>query len=104
MLQVIESGTFNQWLESLKDRSARARIVKQIQRIQLAEQYVGGWKSLGSGVYECRINVGPGYRLYTSMADSATLLLLAGGDKRSQTRDIEEAKKVLREWRNEHGV
>ena len=99
MLQVIETDVFSEWLLNLKDLQGKARILKQVQRIQIAERYVGDWKSVGCGVVEIRLMFGPGYRLYTSIEDGRMLLLLVGGDKSTQGKDIEKARELLSEWR-----
>ena len=103
MLQAIETDEFSGWLQGLKDLQGKARIVKQVQRIQLAERYVGDWKAVGGGVIEVRLAFGPGYRLYTSIEGNAVLLLLVGGDKSSQTSDIDKARALLAEWKAKEG-
>lgn len=104
MLRAIESEQFGKWLTNLRDRQAKARMLKQVQRIQLAEQFVGDWKSVGGGVIEVRLDFGPGYRLYAAIETGCILLLLAGGDKSTQNRDIEKAKRCLADWRCENGI
>ncbi|MGH7872922.1 MAG: type II toxin-antitoxin system RelE/ParE family toxin [Candidatus Binatia bacterium] len=80
---------FNDWLESLRDRQARARIRARINRVRLGN--LGDCKSVGSGVSELRIDYGPGYRVYFGIAETKLVILLCGGDKRSQRGDIREA-------------
>jgi len=80
---------FRDWLHSLKDRQARARI-----RVQLARLALGNWgdiKPVGQGVSELRINYGPGYRIYLAARDSTWVLLLGGGTKKRQQTDIRKA-------------
>ncbi len=80
---------FGDWLRKLKDRRARARIETRLTRLALGN--VGDCKPVGSGVWELRIDVGPGYRVYYAMDAKTFVLLLCGGDKRTQTKDIERA-------------
>ena len=102
MLDVITSEHYDRWIRRLRDRSGRARILKQVRRIQSVGFLVGDWKNGGEGVCELRVDVGPGYRVYLSIEGNQILLLLAGGEKHSQQRDIELAKAMLREWRAEN--
>lgn len=76
------------WLSGLRDDQARARIISRLDRLRGG--LTGDWKSVGAGVYELRIDHGPGYRVYFGL-EGKTLLLLCGGDKRTQTSDIEKA-------------
>lgn len=94
---------FNEWLEKLKDNEARLRIVRQVERIRRAGAYIGDWKALGLRIVETRIMCGPGYRFYSVMEGGTLLLLLCGGDKSSQQRDIAKAKALYAEWRRGHG-
>jgi putative addiction module killer protein len=80
---------FDEWLVRLRDRQARARIAARIDRMQTGLR--GDWKSVGAGVFELRVDYGPGYRVYFAQDGAALVLLLCGGDKRSQQRDIEVA-------------
>ena len=83
-----ESGQnpFRSWLESLRDRQARAKIRVRLNRIRLGN--FGDSKSVGNGVSELRIPHGPGYRVYFGRKDDTIVILLYGGDKKSQSRDI----------------
>jgi putative addiction module killer protein len=80
---------FDEWLVRLRDRQARARIAARIDRMRTGLR--GDWKSVGAGVLEMRLDYGPGYRIYFAQDGAALVLLLCGGDKRSQQRDIEVA-------------
>lgn len=102
MLHLVETEEYADWLDSMRDRMVKARIMKQMQRVQNAGCYVGDWKSVGEGVFENRIDVGPGYRVYSAIEGSVVLLLLVGGDKSSQRRDILRAQAMLKEWREAH--
>ncbi len=85
-----EQCPFEQWLEGLRDRQARARIKKRLDRVILGN--LGDFKPIGQGVLELRVDYGPGYRLYFSQIGSLVILLLCGGDKSTQTQDIVRAK------------
>ena len=84
-------GPFEEWLESLKDRQAVAQIQKRLIRVELGN--FGDVKPVGSGVSEMRILLGPGYRIYFGQEGNQIIILLCGGDKSSQTKDIRLAQK-----------
>ena len=87
---------FGAWLEGLKDRQARAAIRKRLNRIRLGN--LGDSKPLGDGVHELRIDFGPGYRVYYGIDGDTVVVLLCGGDKSSQTRDIAKAKQYWTDY------
>ena len=89
---ITETGKipFRDWLESLKDIHARAKIRVALDRIRLGN--FGHAKSVGEGVHEFKIDYGPGYRVYYAFSGAAIVLLLLGGDKASQSKDIARAK------------
>ena len=87
---------FQEWLDGLKDREGRARITVKVDRISLGN--FGGAKSLGGALHELKIDFGPGYRVYFADVASAIVLLLCGGDKSTQVRDIELAKEFLADY------
>ena len=89
MIEVRQTEAFMAWLVGLRDRQARARILARIRR--LAAGNPGDVKPVGSGVSEMRISYGPGYRLYFVSRGNTVVILLCGGDKRSQDRDIAQA-------------
>ncbi|MGK7924811.1 MAG: type II toxin-antitoxin system RelE/ParE family toxin [Spirulina sp.] len=84
------SSPFLEWRNSLRDRKAKAKITARLDRV--AEGNLGDYRSVGDGVWELKINYGPGYRLYFGQLGSTIVLLLWGGDKSSQDRDIRKAK------------
>lgn len=84
-------------MRRLKDADARARINLRITRLSVTGNF-GDAKPVGNGAYEMRIDYSPGYRLYYSMRGTEVILLLIGGDKSSQQRDIEKAKKLNAEY------
>ncbi len=91
MIEVRKTEVFAKWLDALKDIRARARILMRIER--LAAGNLGDVKPVGGGVSELRIDYGPGYRVYYKKHGRQVVILLAGGDKSTQTKDI---KTVLR--------
>ncbi len=97
MIEVRRTDEFAKWLKRLKDSSAKSRINLRIRRISLTGN-LGDSKPVGDGVFELRIDYGPGCRLYFANRGGEIVLLLVGGDKSSQQRDIEKAKKLNREY------
>jgi putative addiction module killer protein len=97
---VHKTDHFIKWLRSLRDVRAVARIQIRIDRLALGN--AGDVKSVGSGVSELRIDYGPGYRVYFCKRRETYILLLCGGDKRTQDSDIETAKKMAKEWNDVH--
>ena len=94
MLEVRRTEAFARWLDGLRDVRARARVQVRIER--LAAGNPGDVRSVGEGVSELRIDYGPGYRVYYKRQGSAVVVLLAGGDKRTQSDDIETALRLAR--------
>ncbi|MDX2232183.1 MAG: type II toxin-antitoxin system RelE/ParE family toxin [Leptolyngbyaceae cyanobacterium bins.349] len=88
---------FSSWLDTLRDREARARIRKRLDRVALGN--FGDCKSVGEGVFELRIDCGPGYRVYFAQAEMLIILLLCGGDKSSQDQDIIDAKQFWADYK-----
>lgn len=86
-----------EWLDGLRDGTARTRIVARLDRLTAGLR--GDWKSVGSGIYELRIDHGPGYRVYYAQEGNALILLLCGGDKRTQTKDIEQAYAYWKDYK-----
>ena len=99
MVEVRQTARFAHWLEDLRDLRARARVQARIER--LIGGNPGDAKPVGSGVSELRINYGPGYRVYFQQRGSTLIILLAGGDKSTQARDIEEALLLARQIKEE---
>ena len=94
MVEIRKTKDFAQWLDDLSDIRARARIQVRIER--LAAGHVGDVKHLGEGVSELRIDYGPGYRVYFKKQGREVVILLAGGDKRTQAGDIKTALRLAR--------
>ncbi len=84
------------WIASLRDLQAKAKINQRLDRIQIGN--LGDCKSVGDGVYELRIDYGSGYRIYFSQIGSVVILLLYGGNKSTQNRDIRKAKEYWRDY------
>lgn len=93
MFTVLQTEEFRDWLDGLRDLKAQVRIAA---RLRLAEAgNLGDWKSLGESLSEMRVDVGPGYRLYFTRRQNVLIVMLAGGDKSTQSRDIKRAQKIL---------
>lgn len=97
MTELIRSATFDRWLSGLRDRRAVARIAARLDR--LASDNPGDAQPVGDGVSELRINYGPGYRVYFIQRGPVLIILLCGGDKSSQDRDIKQAKVLAEQWK-----
>ena len=95
MIEVRQTEVFARWFDSLRDRQVRARINVRIRRLSLGN--FGDVKPVGEGVSELRIDFGPGYRVYFVSRGRTLVILLAGGDKRNQDRDIKKAQKLARD-------
>jgi putative addiction module killer protein len=95
MIEVWQTDVFTDWFAGLRDREARARITVRIRRLSLGNP--GDVKPVGSGVSEMRIDYGPGYRVYFVGRGNTVVVLLCGGDKRQQDRDIARALELAQE-------
>ena len=99
MFTVRQTQEFQDWLDALKDHRAQVRIAA---RLRLAEAgNLGDWKPVGGEVSEMRVEFGPGYRLYFTRRGSILVVILAGGDKSTQARDIKRAQRILKELESE---
>ena len=96
MIEIIQSETFKNWLFGLKDQRAMARIQMRLDRLALGNP--GDVKPVREGLSEMHIDYGPGYRVYFLRRGSLVVVLLAGGDKRTQDADIERAVAIAKEW------
>ena len=95
MFTLHETETFSSWMEGLRDKRAKARIAQRLDRLTRGNS--GDAKPVGSGVSELRINYGPGYRVYYCRHGTTLFVLLCGGDKGTQKKDIEIAKRLAKE-------
>jgi putative addiction module killer protein len=94
VIEVRQTEAYASWFENLRDREARARINIRIRRLSLGNP--GDVRPVGGGVSELRIDYGPGYRVYFAQRGPMLIILLAGGDKRTQHRDIKKARELAR--------
>lgn len=92
VVDIRQTATFAAWFGRLKDGEAKARILARVRRVSLG--HLGDARSVGDGVSELRFHFGPGYRVYFARRGNALIILLAGGDKGTQERDIEQAKRL----------
>lgn len=88
---------FDEWINSLRDTGVKARLLKRLNKVQLGN--LGDWSSVGNGVFELREHFNKGFRIYYGMEEHRMILLLCGGDKSTQGRDIRKAKQYWREFR-----
>jgi putative addiction module killer protein len=95
MPEVQKTDIFDEWLSSLADQKALAKIVSRIERLGLGNP--GDVKPVGEGISEMRVPYGPGYRVYFKQTDKTIVLLLCGGDKSTQQKDIKRAKEIAAE-------
>ena len=99
MTEVRQTPLFRKWLDDLADRRAVERIAQRIVRLQSG--LIGDAKPVGGGVSELRVDYGPGYRVYFVRRGAVLIILLCGGDKRSQSRDIVRARTLAEELEDE---
>ena len=97
MYEVEQTSDYDAWYRSIGDQVVRGRISSRIVRLKVGN--FGDAKAVGNGVHELRLNFGPGYRVYFSQRGARIILLLCGGDKSSQQRDIARAKLIALEWK-----
>jgi putative addiction module killer protein len=95
MIEVRQTEEFSSWLRRLRDVNAVARIVGRVRRMEMGNP--GDFKSVGGGILEMRVDYGPGYRVYYAHRGEQIVLLLCGGDKRTQQQDIKRAQKLAEE-------
>lgn len=100
-LDEAEHDFYQSWLESLRDRVAKVAIIKRVARMEVG--LFGDCKSLREGVWELRVDVGAGYCVYYAHIGNRVILLTSGGYKKSQSRDIERAVNLLKDWEKRNG-
>jgi len=91
---------FDKWFDGLRDKRAQSRIILRLGQVEAGN--LGDCKSVGEGVIELRIDVGAGYRLYCARQGKALVILLCGGDKTSQSKDIERAREFWADWKRRY--
>jgi putative addiction module killer protein len=96
MVEVRQTQTFREWLAALRDRRAAAKIAVRLARLE--QGLFGDIKPVGEGVSELRIDYGPGYRVYLIQRGLVVVVVLCGGDKSGQARDIKRAMEMARQW------
>lgn len=102
MVDVVRTDDFDKWLRRLKDKQGKLRILERVDR--LVNGNPGDVKPVGQGVSELRLTFGPGYRVYYLRDGETLLLLLCGGDKSTQPKDIQNAHRLAAKWRAEQGA
>jgi putative addiction module killer protein len=93
MLEIRQTEEFERWLKRLRDPTARAKVLIRLRRIALGNP--GDVRPVGSGISEMRVDYGPGYRVYFTQRGALLILILCGGDKTTQQRDIERAREIV---------
>jgi putative addiction module killer protein len=99
MKTILETDEYAQWVDDLRDKRAQVKIDARVRRLSAGNP--GDFKSLGDNVMEMRIDYGPGYRVYYTETGDVAIVLLAGGDKTSQRKDVEKAKQLAKKVRSD---
>ena len=97
MIEIKQTETFRKWRMRLKDERARGLIASRLDRLVFG--HAGDVEPVGQGISELRIHCGPGYRIYFHKRGDTIIVLLCGGDKSTQAKDIKAAKRLAAEWR-----
>ena len=100
-LDANENDLYQDWLDSLRDRIAKIAIIRRVARVEAG--LFGDCKPLRDGICELRIDVGAGYCVYYAQVGNRVILLTSGGDKKSQSRDIDRAVQFLQDWEQRNG-
>ncbi|MEC4893687.1 MAG: type II toxin-antitoxin system RelE/ParE family toxin [Oscillatoria sp. PMC 1051.18] len=101
--QTVEGRSpFEEWLEFLRDSRGKLIVDKRIRRVRVGN--LGDYRSVGDGIFELRIDYGPGYRVYFGQVGTTLVLLLCGGDKSSQKQDILKAKEYWRDYERRKSI
>ena len=96
MVEILKTAQYTEWFEALRDRQTKARIEARVFRLSIGNP--GQHRVLTGGVSEMKLDFGPGYRVYFTQGGDELVLLLIGGDKASQQRDIDDALRLAKEW------
>lgn len=96
MFIIEKTAEFDRWIRKLKDIRARSKVLFRIQRLETDEHF-GDCRPVGEGISEMRVNFAKGYRIYFKIKDEKVIILLVGGDKSTQQKDIRKAKKIWKE-------
>ena len=100
MIRIEKTAEFDKWVRKLKDIRAKAKILFRIQKLEIDEHF-GDCKPVGDGISEMRINYAKGYRIYFKEKEERFIILLIGGEKSSQQKDIKKAKEIWNKLKNE---
>jgi putative addiction module killer protein len=98
MVELIKTRTFDKWIKGLRDRRASIRIAARLDRLAVGNP--GDVEPVGGGISELRVHYGKGYRVYYIQRGSVVIVLLCGGDKSTQSKDIQRAKALAKEWKD----
>ncbi|MBR8466535.1 type II toxin-antitoxin system RelE/ParE family toxin [Campylobacter sp. faydin G-140] len=96
-MKVVKSLSFDKWLSKLNDTIAKTAIIRRIDKIR-NQNHIGDYKHIEGEIFELRIFVSKGYRLYFTAKNGELIILLCGGDKDTQDRDISKAKEILKDY------
>lgn len=99
MMELKQSSTFQKWFRKLKDERGKALITSRLNRLSFG--HAGDTSPVGEGVSELRVHYGPGYRIYFIRSGDVVIVLLCGGDKSTQDKDIKAAKQIAAQWSND---
>ena len=99
IIEIEQTSQYERWLARLRDAAAKWKILAYFEKVRQTGELHGDYKAVGDHVTEVRFDMGPGYRVYLTKKDREWLLLLVGGDKTSQKRDIKKAKYLAKKWR-----
>jgi putative addiction module killer protein len=97
VIEIVQSDEFESWIGKLRDLRAQLRIRARIERMSKGNP--GDVKPVGEGISELRVDYGPGYRVYILQRGDVLIVLLCGGDKSTQTKDIKQAKLIAQRWK-----
>ncbi|WP_220702251.1 type II toxin-antitoxin system RelE/ParE family toxin [Bifidobacterium sp. wkB338] len=98
IIEVLETEEFSRWIDEMKDTQSAVRILHRWEQVKLSWHLSEDWKTLGEGVFEMRFHYGPGYHTYFSLKNRQVVLLLCGGSKAHQKRDIDHAKHLWKSY------
>ena len=100
MPTIVKSDAFAEWIDELRDRAGAAQVLRRLARLERGNP--GNVAPVGKGLSELKIDFGPGYRVYFGQRGEELVIILCGGDKSSQDRDIEVAKRLWSEWKEQN--